>query len=348
MARLDEFALIRLLNDNRQTEAFLRLSGVVMGIGDDAAVVQPANGCQLVFSCDTMVEDVHFKTVTMRDEDIGYKALATNLSDIAAMGGNPRWALVSLSVPREIPLERLQAIYRGLYECAETYQVAVVGGDTTRTYGGLTITVAIAGEVPSGQALYRSAARNGDIVFMTGMTGLSAAGLHYLLTQGDVERCWREASSITASLIRAHCRPEPHCKAGRLLRLSGVCGALNDVSDGLGSEAWEIAEASGIGLLLYQDRIPVHDGLREYAGQIQADPWQWILYGGEDYVLLGTVRENKEQFLREMLEQQGIAYYPIGQATDRFLGVRMIGIDGNVTHIEKNGYGHFREAEHDA
>lgn len=341
MPPLDEFALIRALTDNRQTGEFLHSCGVVTGIGDDAAVVRLTEGRQLVVSCDAMVEDVHFKTVTMRDEDLGYKALAASVSDMAAMGAIPKFALVSLCIPAHVPQERVKAIYDGLYACADAYRVAVVGGDTTASRGGLTLSVTVAGEVEADRALLRSAARSGDTVFVTGYPGLSAAGLHYLLRQQQEAHDWEEAPDIVQPLIRAHCRPVPQVRAGRLLLESGVCGALNDISDGLASELWEIAEASGKGITLFRDRIPVNENLQKYAAAVGADPWHWILYGGEDYQLVGTVRSGGAERVRRSLERAGIAFYPIGEVSERFHGVRMAAEDGSSAPLPKKGYNHF-------
>jgi thiamine-monophosphate kinase len=338
---LDEFALIRALTENRQTEAFMRSCGVVTGIGDDAAVVRVTEGRQLVMSCDAMVEDVHFRTVTMRDVDIGYKLLASNISDMAAMGAVPKFALVTLCLPRQAPVERLEAIYSGLYECACKYGVAVVGGDTTSTFGSLTLSVSIIGEVEADRALLRSSARAGDIVFVTGTPGLSAAGLHYLLRQEREASMWEPFPAGVEPLVRAHCRPEPQVEAGRLLLASGVCGALNDISDGLASELWEIAEASGLGITLRQHLIPVDRNLLDYAMTVNADPWQWILYGGEDYALVGTVRAGHAERLKETFAQAGLAFHPIGEVDGGRHGVVMIAPDGAVSVLPKKGYNHF-------
>jgi thiamine-monophosphate kinase len=345
VAQLDEFSLIRALTDNRQSAAFLGACGVRVGVGDDAAVAETTPGRELVLSCDTMVEDVHFKRVTMRDSDIGFKAMASNISDMAAMGAVPRLALVALSVPAAMPLERLKALYDGIYECAGRYRVAVVGGDTTSTRGALTLTVTMTGEVEKGRALLRSAARPGQVVFVTGYPGMSAAGLELLLGLDCPSDRWPEFAPELAPLVEAHCRPLPQVEAGRLLLASGNCGALNDISDGLASEAWEIAEASGCGLLLDSRRIPVHGSLRAYAALTGKDPLDWMFYGGEDYQLIGTADRKGFASLSEALGKAGIPVREIGTVSGSFVGVRALDGGGRDVPLAKKGYNHFREVD---
>ncbi|MFC4812754.1 thiamine-phosphate kinase, partial [Paenibacillus sp. GCM10023250] len=182
---MDEFARIRHWTDQRQPASLLAAQGVVLGIGDDAAVVGPppdtGGPVEWLLAVDTMVETVHFNDATMAPEDVGWKALAANVSDIAAMGGTPRHALVSVSAPKAWGPERVRRLYDGLYACAAQYGVAVVGGDTTSSPRDLVVAVTVTGTVAAGGAIRRAGARPGDAVFVTGAAGLAAAGLHYLL-----------------------------------------------------------------------------------------------------------------------------------------------------------------------
>ncbi|MFE5323558.1 thiamine-phosphate kinase [Paenibacillus sp. NPDC056579] len=343
MSSLDEFALIRRLTEGKQSAAFQQASGVVTGIGDDAAVAELAPDSQLVMTCDTMTEEIHFKAVTMRDQDIGYKAMAASVSDIAAMGAVPRYALVSISIPKGTPQDKLDAVYHGLFECANRWGVVIVGGDTTSAIGGLTVSVTVIGEVEAGKALLRSAARTGDVLFATGMLGRSAAGLELLLDKHIPSDQWEEHSFDDAqrTLMRAHCRPEPQVEAGQLLQRSGMCHALNDVSDGLASEAWEIAEASGVGIDLIEDRIPIAEELLAHALKAEKDPLHYILYGGEDYQLVGTVQAEHAITLQMMFKEAGLELYLIGYVNSETKGVRLVQSSGNAVPIEKKGYNHF-------
>jgi thiamine-monophosphate kinase len=345
LSSLDEFALIRRLTEGKQSVAFQQACGVVTGIGDDAAVAHLAPGCQLVMTCDTMTESIHFTSITMQDSDIGYKAMAAAISDIAAMGAIPRYALISLSSPHDTAQGRLEAIYQGLYECANRWSVVIVGGDTTSCIGGITVTVTIIGEVEENRALLRSTAKTGDVLFATGILGCSAAGLDYLLEQQLLAEHWPAADddSYEARLIAAHCRPEPQIEAGQLLQQTGFCNALNDVSDGLASEAWEISQASGVGIDLIEDRIPIADELMAYALKAEKDPLDYILFGGEDYKLIGTMQAEHAVEMQMKFRETGLTLFIIGYVNTEAEGVRLVQSSGFVVPVEKKGFNHFRE-----
>ncbi len=308
---------------------WLAKAGVTLGIGDDAAVVAGGSSAtEWLLAVDTMVEEVHFLDETMSESDVGYKALAANISDIAAMGGTPKYALVSVSVPPAWNAERMKLLFDGLYACAERYQVAVIGGDTTSAPLHLVVSVTLMGEVEAGKAIRRDGARPGQSIFLTGPTGLSAGGLHGLLNKAD---------SIPARLVLAHQRPSPSVKTGRLLLEMGWAASLNDVSDGVASEAWEIAEASGIRLLLKENLLPISGELASYAFDHGIQPLDFVLYGGEDYVLLGTVDKRHENAMKEHFRREGIPLFIIGEVEAGEPGVAMESAAGTI----KRGYNHF-------
>lgn len=358
---LDEFARIGHWTAGRQEGEWQRQRGVVVGIGDDAAVVDPAAAAdgvaspkRLLLAVDTMVETVHFKQSTMRDEDVGYKALAANISDIAAMGGVPLHALVSVSVPPSFTPERMRRLYDGLYECAERYGVAIAGGDTTSAPEHLVVAVTVTGTVEAGRELLRSGAKPGDAVFVTGAVGMSAAGLHALLAKearGGAEDL--PPLQELAALVQAHQRPSPSVRAGRLLLERGSCRSLNDVSDGLASELWEIAEASGLRLVVREKHLPKSGSMAAYASSAGVDPLEWMLYGGEDYVLLGTMASEEADAMRVVFRQEGIPFFIIGEAEAGEPAVELIrqvqAIEGSGSQsrsakrvkLKKRGYNHF-------
>lgn len=355
---MDEFASIRLWTEKQQSAQWQKERGVVLGIGDDAALLDLAlpdaeigGPRQLVAAMDTMVETVHFTRASMSDEDIGYKALASNVSDIAAMGGVPLHALVSVSVPKTYGPQRIKRLYDGLYACAERYGVAVVGGDTTSSPEHLVVAVTLLGAVESGRALRRSGARPGDAVVLTGPVGMSAAGLHWLLAQPEAGEGAIDgaAAGEAAALVQAHRRPSPSVRAGRLLLARGTCRALNDVSDGLASEAWELAEASGLKVVLRERELPLSGSMAAYARRTGIDPLEWMLYGGEDYVLIGTVAAEDAEPLRDIFRQEGLPFFIIGETMAGEPGVELVketggwGGEASLRRIplEKRGYNHF-------
>ncbi|WP_020618784.1 thiamine-phosphate kinase [Paenibacillus daejeonensis] len=355
---LDEFGRIRHWTGNRQSPEWLAGQGVIIGIGDDTAVVdplppgggEPAEWQQLL-AVDTMVETVHFLESTMTEADIGYKALASNVSDIAAMGGIPRHALISVSAPASWGPERMQRLYDGLYACAAEYGVAVVGGDTTSAPQHLVVSVTLTGAVERSHAITRAGAQPGDAVFVTGPLGMSAAGLHYLLAEAgrpdsDDPLAAAEAAGTTA-LVRAHRRPQPSIQAGRWLAHRGTCTSLNDVSDGLASETWELAEASGVALVLEEERLPRAGSLSAYASRVGEDPLTWMLCGGEDYVLVGTIASSDAEAARTELNGLGIPFYVIGRVASgeggASVSMETTSASGTVRRspVARRGYNHF-------
>jgi thiamine-monophosphate kinase len=344
---LDEFGRIRAWTEGRQNADFLQLAGVVEGIGDDAAVLSVRSGQEWLVAVDTMVEQVHFLNETMRESDVGYKALAANVSDIAAMGGVPKFALVSASVPPSWNADRMKRLYDGLYECAKLYDVAVVGGDTTSAPQDLVVSVTLIGTVEQGRAILRSGAKPGQSVFVTGPTGLSAAGLHGLMRRSPLTGAATAESRIApipARLVQAHRRPAPSVRAGRLLLEKGWATSLNDISDGLASEAWELAEASGVKLLLKEKLLPMSGELASYARSEGLRPLELALFGGEDYVLIGTVDKEHEAAMRETFREEGLPLFVIGEVEQGKPAVELELADtGKRRPVEKKGYNHFVE-----
>ncbi|MFC5701822.1 thiamine-phosphate kinase [Cohnella faecalis] len=345
MLPLDEFSLIRAWTERRQPKEWLSAAGVRIGIGDDAAAVEAAPDKDWLFAVDTMVEEVHFRDETMTDEDVGYKALAANVSDIAAMGGVPLHALVSVSIPPSWTPERMKRLFDGLYDCAGRYGVAVVGGDTTSAPRHLVVSVTLVGVVEQGRAIRRSGASPGQIVFVTGPVGLSAGGLHGMLGSASAAETGIPRAKKTPpppkSLVQAHRRPAPSVKAGRLLLEQGFASSLNDVSDGLASEAWEIAEASGVSIVLKEPRLPLAGELASYARHCGVDPLEWMLYGGEDYVLLGTADKSSEAELRALFRSEGLPLFVIGETEAGDAGVWLDSEGGKRKPLDKRGYNHF-------
>ena len=268
-----------------------------LGIGDDAAAWMVGAGALLVATTDMLVEGVHFRLDWTSPRDLGWKALAVNLSDLAAMGATPGRALVSVALlPGQTAI--VEEMYDGLSELGRLTDTRVVGGDTVRSSGPLVVNVALLGEADPGRLLRRDGAAPGDLLAVTGAVGASAAGLALLL-EADPERLARPEAT---QLLAAHHRPNPRLAAGRTLASMGLRCAI-DISDGVASEAWHVARSSGVEIALDTDRLPLHPGAVALFGREKAR--QLAVAGGEDYELLLAVPEARLAEVETALGEQG-------------------------------------------
>ncbi len=302
---------------------------VLKGIGDDGALLAlPANS-ELVISTDTLVCGTHFLP-DIAPADLAHKVVAVNLSDLAAMGAEPAWMTLAITLPVEDPAW-LQAFSEGLHEICQYYGVALVGGDTTR--GPLSLTVTVHGYLPKGKALLRSGARIGDWIYVTGNLGDSAAGLRCLLGQLDTDASSREY------LLERHLRPRPRLLAGRALR--NHASSAMDLSDGLASDLRHILAASGAGAQVELSQLPMSSVLKSAVPADQA--LELALAGGEDYELLFTVPEAEKGALATALAETGINHTCIGQIVAGE-GIRYLR-NGEPVEMTLSGYDHFKESE---
>ncbi len=292
----------------------IRNRGVVKGIGDDCAVVSLEGPDYLLVTTDLLVERVHFRLEWGSPEDLGAKALAVNLSDIAACGGVPLDAFIGLAIPSGTRVEWLDGFYKGITDLAREYEVNLLGGDTTRSRTDLMISIALTGTVPQDQVLFRHTAQAGDMVVLTGPTGESAAGLEILLQSPHIP------TDLAQELTRSHLLPRPHVREGRFLATSGACHAAIDVSDGLLSDLWHLCRDSGLGAALYQDRIPLTRSLVTAGRLLGKDVLQWALNGGEDYVLIAAVKPQQWDNLLYASREKGFALTAIGEFVPPRLG----------------------------
>ncbi|OAT79961.1 thiamine-phosphate kinase [Desulfotomaculum copahuensis] len=330
LSALGEFGLIeRLARDLPNNPG-----QVVCGAGDDAAVLQAAGPDQLLFTTDMLVEEVHFSLTWATAEQVGVKALAVNVSDIAAMGGRPAYAVISLGVPERVTVEELDALYRGLRRTAREYGVNLVGGDTVACPDRLVINVALLGLVEPGRAVYRGGARPGDLIYVTGSLGKSAAGL--FLCRHPETPVVPEAAAFARL---AHLEPCARVQAGRLLAAAGV-GAMDDISDGLAGELGEICRASGAGCRVRAGAVPVDPRVRLVAAAAGCDPLDWALYGGEDFELLFTVSPAGAARMEDKMAQAGEAVSLIGEITPAGDGMK-IETGGVWRPLPARGYDHF-------
>jgi thiamine-monophosphate kinase len=302
---LGEFPLIARLQRRFDRKA----EGVVRGIGDDTAVLRPRAGWVLLATTDVTVEDIHFRRATIPPDVLGRRALAVNLSDIASMGGEPKWALVSLGLPSDLPVEYVDQLAAGLTEAADQFGAAIVGGNLATSPDRITIDVTLLGEVEPGRALYRNGARPGDRVLVTGFLGDSAAGFEIL--QGSLHI----PGSVGDDLVGRHLSPTPRVEAGRAIAKSGGASAMIDLSDGLASDLGHILEESRVGAVVDANHIPLSNALREAAGAIGRHPLDWATRGGEDYELLLTAPPRSVASVIDAVRAVGVAITEIGEIT---------------------------------
>lgn len=309
---------------------------VIKGIGDDTAVLKQSEDKLLLMTTDMLLEDIHFSLKYGTCHAAGWKALAVNISDIAAMGGTPTYAVVALAVPPEAVVGEVEDLYAGIGDCAREYGVDVVGGDTVKSTGGLAINITLLGSVESDRVIYRAGAASGDLIMVSGNLGNSAAGL-YVFNNGINGISGEMAKEVK----HAHLYPSARLKVGQALGRSGLITSMNDISDGLASEILEICEASGTGCELFNDKIPISEATAKVAENAEIDPVEWALYGGEDFELVFTVNQQKVEQVKEILKETGCSPVVIGSILPKTKGCSLIH-KGERVALKSDGYNHFR------
>lgn len=325
----DEFSLIQHISPKEYHQP-----GLICGIGDDAALVKENEKYDEVICVDTLVEGVHFLKETMSYKQVGYKSLAVNLSDLAAMGAIPAYYLVSIAIPLHYEEREVQEIYKGMHALALNYKMDLIGGDTVSTKGPLVITVTVIGYVEKERHLLRSKAKVGDTVFVTNVVGSSACGLQLLLKYGRNYPYKKNEQEV----IKSHQRPIPQIKAGRILAKSNARIALNDVSDGIASELHEISEASQVTIMINDSLIPYHPYLMECKKEERE---KWAFFGGEDFQLIGTVEKEAFQTLKKKCQQIGVALHSIGIVIKKQQSNVLLKREETIERLDKKGYNHF-------
>jgi thiamine-monophosphate kinase len=313
-----------------------RGSRLELGLGDDAALLRPGPGKDVALTCDLLIESVHFDLKFGSPWQLGAKALAASLSDLAAMGAQPKAYLVSLSIPRRPSLKTafFKALYAGMRAWGEAFGASLAGGDSTASPGPLVIDIFAIGEVEKGRALRRSGARPGDLLFCTGNLGDSAAGL----------ACLKHGShglprGALAVALKRHLTPVPRCQAGRFLLQRNLANACIDISDGLSSESHHLARESKIAIDIEAEAVPLSAAARKLARKLKRDPLEWALSGGEDYELLFTAPASKlSQLERDFSRLTGLDLHCMGRVRPG-RGVR-IRQNGRLKPLADKGYEH--------
>jgi thiamine-monophosphate kinase len=329
VSELGEFGLINLINRlvSRQNRKSVKADkALLLGIGDDTATWKCRGKIQLA-TTDTLVQDVHFLPEYISWEELGYKSIAVNLSDIAAMGGTPQYALVSLCVPGDLDVDSIEKLYRGMLNIGDKYNTVIAGGNITSS-DKLVINVTVCGFTDN-KILTRSSARPGDKIAVTGYTGLAKAGLMIAKHNLKIDA---EAQAVFS---RAWNRPEPRIEFGRALTECGVSTAI-DISDGLIADLKHICRSSGVCARIDLDSIPVHTLLKQY---FPDDYISMTLAGGEDYELLFTAGDNT---MKKVKARMADNVYIIGTIETGNAGnVDIFDSKGNKINIEDSGWDHF-------
>lgn len=332
VSELGEFGLINLLvemvNDSRDKQ-LASWQQLIIGIGDDAAAWQGDASTQLA-TVDSLIQDIHFSLGITSWKDLGWKAMAANLSDIAAMGGQPKYVLVSLALPGDTEVDDVTALYQGMIELARQFEVAIVGGDISRaSLVMITITILGSTENRDSHILTRSAAVPGEQIAVTGYLGTAAAGLEMITRQLQF------APEATACLARGFQRPFPRIAEGRLLVKQGVKTAI-DISDGLISDLGHVCEASRVGARIQVDRVPIEPEVRANFGDKSLE---LALSGGEDYELLFT---GSPEVVAQVKKAASCPITVIGEiTTDKRSKVTLVDSKGSPFHLNKAGWDHF-------
>jgi thiamine-monophosphate kinase len=309
--------------------------GVVVGIGDDCAVLELTPGTRLIATTDLLIEDVHFRRRYAEAADVGWKAIAVNVSDIAAMGARPRWALVALACPPGTAAEQIEAFYAGALAVAREHGVAIVGGDTSASAEGWFVNVTLLGEAT--RVVLRSTARPGDVVAVTGTLGQSAAGL--ALLELDHPPMNVDAATL-AAMTAAHLRPRPREAEGRWLGAADGVTAMMDLSDGLATDLRRLCIESGVGATVSVDALPIAAGTRRLAAAIDRDVLGWATGGGEDYELLVVVAADAFPRIAAGLEAAtGTPLTRVG-TIERGAHVRFVDAHGREIEVAR-GFEHF-------
>ncbi|GAB4537518.1 MAG: thiamine-phosphate kinase [Thermodesulfovibrionia bacterium] len=316
LSRIGEFGLIKRIERLCKKGS----KGLIVGMGDDCAVIKPTNGFTLITS-DMLIEGIHFDLKYTDLYQLGYKAIAVNISDVLAMGGMPRFFMLDIGIPEGFDSKDIEEIYEGITELAERFGVRIIGGDTSLSLNGLLLSGILIGEAE--RPIMRKGARVGDGIFVTGMLGDSAMGLE-LLRMG--ERLHSRQRPSISYLIKRHLTPEP-CA---VINTNGITSMI-DISDGLLIDLSHICDESGVGAMIYKGCIPLSDELISVANGLNKDPYQFALRGGEDYVLLFTSHQDRRDAIR------------IGEIIRK--GRYIIDEKGRRVPFKSEGYEHFKDSE---
>ena len=335
ISQLGEFGLIDRISSNNK----IARAETQQGIGDDAAVLN-YGGDPVIVTTDLLIEGIHFDLMYHPLKHLGYKAVVVNLSDICAMNAIPKHITVSIAISNRFSLEAIDELYEGIRIACEAYEVDLIGGDTSSSPRGLTISVTAIGSIAKEKITYRSGARPGDIICVTGDLGAAYLGLQVLEREKQVYLAAPEMQpelSTKTYLISRQLKPEARLESVRYFQKVGLMPtAMIDISDGLASDLLHICKASGTGAFIEEAQVPIHDEARLQAMEFNLDPITCALNGGEDYELLFTVSPTDLEKVRFM-----DSVYIIGEITPKDDGVKLHTSGGQIHPITAQGWTHF-------
>ncbi|MEA3359646.1 MAG: thiamine-phosphate kinase [Thermodesulfobacteriota bacterium] len=308
---------------------------VIKGIGDDCAVFRANSSSVFLFTTDMLVEDVHFIMDKITPYQLGWKSVAVNLSDIAAMGGIPLHVLISIGIPVKTDVELIKDLYRGMNDICSHYNVNILGGDTVASRDKLIINISLLGDGEEHSVLYRHGAGPGDKIYLTGYIGDSSAGLNILkneiLATGDSRK----------HFIKAHNEPWPLIETGRIIATSQLASAMIDLSDGLLSDLGHICKESKVGASIFEEQIPLSKELKLLSSRENFNPLKLALSGGEDYILLFTAPEKNIHAIEQLSKEKNISpLFIVGEITKE-KGIMLIDKYGKSTTVSSKGFDHF-------
>lgn len=339
-----EFDFIKRIRDRA---AISQSPDLVFGIGDDAAILREQSGRETLVTVDLLVEDVDFRLEYAPPRWLGHKALAVSLSDIAAMGGEPKFSLLTFGIPKRFQISNPESqiffdeFFAGYFALAEKHAVALIGGDVSSTPGGLMTDSVVIGHCQAGRAIRRGGAKAGDAIYLTGSIGASATGLKLLSTGARVNE---NEESLAQSALRAHLRPEPRVEFGRRVGASGLVHAMIDVSDGLAQDLARICEESAVAAILDFDSVPVAEEVSLVCKESE-EAFETAVGGGEDFELLLTATKDDEARLVETAAGCDLWLTRIGEIVTanhpRQSSTVLLRRNGVITPLSIRGFDHF-------
>ena len=331
---LGEFGLIERLSKNFKHQA----NDTILPLGDDCAVYSASASKYQLISTDALVDNIHFKSSTIPPEQLGQKAIAVNLSDIAAMGGTPTRVLITLGISKKISISFLAQLYKGIHKVCMLYNVELFGGDTVSSPNSFFINITILGEAKRGKLFTRKGAKKGDMIFTTGTLGDSCLGLK--IQDNKQLKC---SSKSRKHLLKKHLHPIPRLKESQLLtRSTCKITSMIDISDGLVQDLQHICRQSGTGALIYEEKLPQSQAFSKVCSENNWDSLPLILNGGEDYELLFTLPSDGVKNLYRQFKKAKALVTHIGEITKSSNKVSLLKKNGKrITFSQSPGFSHF-------